>query len=33
MRDKFAKGLLVLSLIGVGMSLGFIISNKAHGGR
>ena len=33
MRDKFTKGLLVLSLIGVGMSIGIMISNKAHGGH
>lgn len=33
MRDKFAKGLLALSLIGIGMSLGIMISNKTHGGH
>ena len=33
MKDKFAKSLLVLSLIGIGMGIGIMISNKAHGGR
>ena len=33
MRDRFAKSLLVLSLIGIGIGIGIMISNKAHGGR
>ena len=33
MRDKFAKGLIALGLIGVGMGIGILIANKAHGGR
>lgn len=33
MRDKFAKSLLVLGLLGIGMGIGVMISNKAHGGR
>ena len=33
MKDKFAKSLIALGLIGVGMGIGILIANKAHGGR